>query len=365
MSLEIIDSTQAFEALGEEWNALTDETLRSHEWHLAWWKQFGEENQLRIYGFRVDNRLVGILPMFVDRWMGQSRIRYLGSGDTCTDYARIIGDSRYHADFSEQVAKNLTRNLGMGMVELEGTTESDSRLLVTDLTTNNYWRYQKNLEPTWVLDLPGTWKEFIANSKKSLRRKIKKADSRLNSPEFRVESSLENLTVEEAFETLVELHQDRFTSQGKPGVFADSRFYHFLKEATESLHQKQKIEILVGYYNEEPFIAQIYLSHPCGPKLYQAGIRSTHMHLEPGHFLLTFAVRRAIENGFEQFDMLRGNHAYKPYWGAQPRELFKLRMVSPKLIPSTINRSYQILRGVKHLVTDFTRAHGNRFDKSA
>ena len=358
MSLHVITTTAEFETLATEWEGLNDEPLRSFDWHFAWWNHFGDDKELRIYCLRIDGKTIGIAPFFVDHWLGQSRIRFIGSGDTCTDYAQILCEEKYLARFIAAIDADLAEELEISMIELEGVTDNDSAPICNEFLATRYWKYSRDLEPTWVLDLPDSWDEFYQGSKKHLKRKIKKANSRLNSPEIKVESTDDGLDFETAFEILVELHQDRFESKGELGVFADQRFYDFLITAARKLYAKGKVEIVIASENGEPFIAQIYLKSQDGPQLYQAGIRSSKMHLEPGHLLLTYGIRRAIENGAAHFDFLRGDQPYKPYWGAKPRELYKTRLVSKKIFPSAVNRSYQFLRIVKNACTAFARATG-------
>lgn len=47
--------------------------------------------------------------------------------------------------------------------------------------------------------------------------------------------------------------------------------------------------------------------------------------LEPGHLMIAFAVRRAIEQQRNMIDFLRGNQPYKAYWGADPSRKCSLR----------------------------------------
>ncbi len=284
-------------------------------------------------------------------------MRFLGSGTTCTDYASIIVIPEFREAFIEKIVDNVSNGAKCSLIEFEGVVPEDDQFMRSQLNENAYWQYSSELEPTWQLDLPNSWEAFVKNSKKSLKRKIKKAESRLASDDFKVASTIDEVEFDEAFRILVELHQDRFTNKGELGVFADERFTKFLHSATSELVDLGRAEILIAYQNGSPIIAQLYLLDDRGPQLYQAGIRTEAMKSEPGHLLFTFAVKKAINSGYSTFDFLRGNESYKPFWGATQQPLFKIRCVSKKLVPSAINRSFQVLRSARNYIRNFGTKH--------
>lgn len=354
MQFSIVDNQSDFAELKQSWDNLESNPLKSFAWNFSWWNEFGLDDQLQVFcGYDDKRQLVGLAPMFADRWLSQKRLRFIGSGTTCTDYARLIASPQHRESFATEFVHHIASSPEISMVEFEGVVAEHDEFLREQLQDHSYWQYNSELEPTWKISLPATWEEFQKNSKKSLRRKIKKALSRLSSSEFQIRSSADDVDFDEAFATLVELHQDRFTSKGEPGVFKDERFARFLNTAAAELVATERAEILIAEQDGTPIIAQLYLLDDSGPQLYQAGIRTSAMKSEPGHLLFTFAVRQAIERGYSTFDFLRGNESYKPYWGAQVQPLSKIRCVSKRLVPSTINKSFQWLRSAKHLVSSF------------
>lgn len=357
MPLEIVKSATAFESLRAEWDALTSEPLRSFDWHFAWWESFGKGCELKLYCYRRNGSLLGIAPFFVDSWLGQKRLRYLGSGATCTDYAQVIATPEVKAAFVKEIAQDLRASSAVSLIELDGVLASDkANSLDSELVGRDFWGYERELEPTWVLDLPETWNAFVSSAKKSLRRKINKAEKRLSSGEVVVRSTLDDLSFSKAFEILIELHQERFIGKGEVGVFADPRFTEFLSKATRGLSQRDAAEILVSYRENEPIACHLYLHGAAGPQLYQSGVRVSAMKLELGHLLINFAVKRAIENGCQKLDFLRGNEPYKAYWGAVANPLINIRCVSKKLLPSFVNRTYLALRSARNAVRQPTVA---------
>ncbi|QEG21194.1 GNAT family N-acetyltransferase [Mariniblastus fucicola] len=344
--LRTVRSVEEFASLQTRWEQLTCEPLHSFGWHFAWWNNFQHLGQLNLFVLEADDQVVGIAPFFQDRWNGQKRLRFLGSGKTCTDYADLIVADPWREQFTIEIAKAVASSAAM--LEMEGVDGSRPQDAFDKPLGNQFWRYDTELDPTWQLSLPSDWAGFIASSKKSLKRKIKKAVKRLDSTEFEVRSSFADLPFEDAWEHIVALHQSRFESKGEPGAFADDNFRNFLHDAAVALGEKRQAEIIVAFHEEQPIGAHLVLHSPGITQLYLAGILAEKSKLEPGHLLITFAVRRAIEQGCEVFDFLRGDQPYKPYWGAVPNQLNSIRFVSRSTLPTLLNQGFRFLREVKH-----------------
>jgi len=345
-AMRTVKTIEEFNELRHGWNQLTSSPLHSFDWHFAWWDNFKHLGQLNLFVLEHENEILGIAPFFQDRWNGQRRIRFLGSGKTCTDYADLIVDDHWRDYFSAEIAREVISTTAM--LEMEGVNGTTQQILLEDSLAGEFWRYDTKMQPTWQLSLPQDWSSFKAGSRKSLKRKIKKAEKRLDSDEFNVRSTFDDLPLDQAWDTIVRLHQSRLESKGELGAFKDEQFETFLRDATQKLGQKQRAEIIVAFHNGEPIGAHLVLHSPGTTQLYLAGILAEKSKLEPGHLLITFAVRRAIEQGCEIFDFLRGDQPYKPYWGAIPNQLRSIRFVSRSTIPTVLNQSFRLLRQVKH-----------------
>lgn len=353
MLLKIISDIQQFADLELAWGKLTKQPLRSFEWHFSWWKHLGADRELKIYCFEVEGEIVGIAPFFVDSWIGQAKLRFIGSGTTCTDYAEIIVKPEYQAAFIDSIAQDLKQNTSIAILEMEGVSAASHSEMDDELSNYPARRYENSEDQTWVLSIPETWEKFIASSKKSLRRKAKKAKKRLDKGEIVVRSTLEDIDLDEAFSILVRLHQERFEGKGMAGAFADKNFEKFLYDAVASLAKTNRSEILVGFHDSTPIAAHLYLLDDECDQLYQAGIASAFMKLEPGHVMLTYGVRRAIEKQNKYFDFLRGDEPYKPYWGAVPHKLKTIQWVSKAFVPTAVNQTYRAVKKIKQVCESF------------
>ncbi len=353
MNIRIIQNESDFISIKESWNAIASEPLQSWEWNYWWWKHLAQHNPLRIFAAYQKGIVRGIAPFFVESRHGEKCLRFLGSGKTCTDYLQIIAQDEIKIEFCFAIANEIQNNLDrVSLVELEGVAGTDYDQLFCERLNDSFWRYDQQLASTWVVDLPKTWDEFAAGRHKSLRRKIRKAEKRYKSGQANVESTRDELGFEEAFDLLAELHQKRFVSKGKRGVFSDARFKDFLKNATRALSEKGHAEIIVCRVDGQPIVAHLYLNGSNGPQMYQSGICDQSMHLEPGHLLFTHTVHRAIDEGHSTFDFLRGDEHYKSLWGGAPIPLYTIRCVSNRFYSTMTHQVIRGLRGIKRALKD-------------
>ena len=331
---EVIQTLEEFRTVQEIWDRFDVDPLNSFSWNLSWWNAFQSHGDLHLIKFERAGKVVGLAPFYVDRWFGLARLRFLATGDACTDYVDLICDPEHYELCTFSLAEYI-QTKKFDVVELECTRNDRLALLLKQHLNCNYSFDHRVVEPTWRLALPDTWDEFRSQAKKSLRRKINKAVRRLDSDEYSVSSSAD-MPIETAFDTFKNLHSSRFESMGKPGVFADSKFETFLRTAVFDFSQNGKSEIIFALHKGEPIASQLYFDSSNGFQLYQSGYDPDSMNLEPGHLLFTAMVRRAIERGDSYFDFLRGNEPYKEYWGAEPHAQNKLRMVAKKVLPTAI-----------------------------
>ena len=337
---EVISTVEGFESIRDAWDEFNTDLMNGFSWNLWWWKAFQSRGKLHLLTFKQAGELVGIAPFYTDRWFGLKRFRFLASGKTCTDYVDLICD-RKHYEICASSLLEYIREQNFDVVELECPNEDHLSESLKPALESEYEFDHRDVEPTWLIELPAEWKEFLSNRRSSLRRKINKAIRRVEAGELEVSSTSEGLPMESALATLKELHTRRMNSTGKPGVFADPKFEEFLTNVVMEKPAGGKIEIIVASTADGPVGAQIYFDTSRGYQFYQSGYSPEAMKLEPGHLLFTEMVKRAIRRGDTRFDFLRGNEPYKEFWEAKPHRQKKLRMISKRLLPRFVAKAIE------------------------
>ncbi len=310
---EVVQTLEDFETARDIWEQFEVDPLNSFSWNLAWWNAFHTHGELHLIKFERMGVVVGLAPLYLDRWFGLKRLRFLASGDACTDYVDLICDPKHYELCTYSLAEYI-REKQFDVVELECTRNDHLAILLEQYLGRHYNFDHRAIESTWRLKLPQSWEEFKSGAKKSLRRKIDKAMRRLETDEFSIGTS-KGVPIESAIAILKNLHTRRNNSTGKPGIFADQQFEQFIESAIIEFDRENKSEIVVAYQREQAIGVQLYFESNEGFQFYQSGYAPEAMHLEPGHLLFTAMIKRAILRGDQYFDFLRGNEPYKEFWG--------------------------------------------------
>lgn len=343
ISREVISTLEDFETVRDTWDQFKVDLMNSYSWNMLWWKAFQNQGDLRLLVFRLQEEVVGIAPFYVDRWFGLKRFRFLASGDTCTDYVDVICDPKHYELCADSLSEYI-RGQKFDIVELECPKDGHLSASLMPTLESEYDFDHRDVEPTWLLELPSEWTEFLSARRSSLRRKINKAARRLESGELLVASTSEGLPIDTALEILKDLHTRRMNSTGKPGVFADPKFEEFLTNVVVEKASTGEVEIIVASTDGTPVGVQIYFDSSEGYQFYQSGYAPEAMKLEPGHLLFTEMVKRAIGRGDQRFDFLRGNEPYKEFWEAKPHSQKKLRMIRKALLPRAVAKIIETSR---------------------
>jgi CelD/BcsL family acetyltransferase involved in cellulose biosynthesis len=370
MTVQLISEGDALAAAETAWNALAgDVPMRTWDWLATWWKYYGTPYTgpaarrqlyvLAVYGepdVSGDKRLIGIAPWYLDRsTLKGSVIRWLGSGEVCTDHVSLICRPEDASRVAAAIADTLTvARDDWDLLDLNAVDADDP--LVTELLSALEEREclvsRHVADQCWVVDLPTTWDEYLISISKSHRKQLRQLEHRVLQTEraswLCVESESDLAT---AWEVLVDLHQRRRRSLGEPGCFASRPFYDFHREVTSRLLARGQLRMSWLELDGAPAAAEYHFASGDTIYAYQGGVDPDRLGEEPGRLSTILCLRAAIEEGHSHFDFLRGDEPYKAHWRATPRPTFDCRMVP--------NRRLARIRGrmlnVGDAVTDWMR----------
>jgi len=135
-----------------------------------------------------------------------------------------------------------------------------------------------------------------------------------------------------AFAILVDLHERRRNSLGKPGAFDRQRFAAFHMDAARGLLEAGQLRLSWLELDSRPVAAEYNLASERTVFSYQSGIAPDALAHQPGRLAMIATLRRAIDEGREAFDFLRGDEPYKAHWRAAPRASIEVRVWPDKTV---------------------------------
>jgi CelD/BcsL family acetyltransferase involved in cellulose biosynthesis len=360
--------------LAPDWAALAERSARNEltvapEWLLTWWRVYGglQGRQLRLGLFREADRLVGLAPLLRRRhWYGGvlpfRRLEFLASGEPpghgifsnhLTVLAECGAEGRVAAALARAVAggafgpwDEVVLPMMPGDTPLPGLLAEAFRAagLHAELTETGRAPYAP---------LPATWDEYLRGLSPASRRAVKRslrAFDAWSGGTTRLEGVASVDDLPKGKQILTQLHQARWASDRECGLFRSPLYLRFHDAVMRVLAERRALALLWLCACGEP-VAVLY-GMDWGGKVYayQTGRRTdVPPQLRPGAVLLALAIRRAIEAGRREFDLLADEAFYKLQLAPWSRPLVQVRAARPALVERIRRAGRRCLAGLRAL----------------
>ena len=104
VQVDVYDSFEMLQSIRQQWDAFIEslggEIFLTYDWCRIWWKYYGKNRDLRIFVFRSNKKLVGIIPFFFEKiWLGPTFLRVV----------KLVGSDFNLSHFSFPLAKDYIR----------------------------------------------------------------------------------------------------------------------------------------------------------------------------------------------------------------------------------------------------------------
>lgn len=367
MKLNFISDVRSLDDKQLQWDSIAGQSpFYSYDWLMNWFRHLGSELQLALLVAEdEDQNWIGIAPWCIDESLPFTRkLRFLGSGTACSDYLDLICRPEREREFSEAVVDWLIDNIGdsetlgrIDVIEFEGITphRPSTEYICKLFDASGFKSHVDELESGWGIDLPETWNELNATFSKSMKRKTKKAVQRFADPGTTVRSSGDE-PLDQLWPIFRELHQQRRHLLGQPGCFADPAFEAFLKGSIDEMSKKSKAELIVIEHAEQPLASMVLLNNDDTVLMYQSGVDTKRMKMEPGYQMAYCAIERSITKGFQHFDFLRGDEPYKARWNTKRIPIHRIRFIPRNSVASFKHGLWLTGRTIKNYVRSVASA---------
>jgi hypothetical protein len=355
MRVERITTWKELQALESAWHALAGEMpLRSWDWLTTWWKYYGgevcrddstgaeEQSEKQLFVLVVyddshgspqsSKRPIGIAPWYLDKSrITGSAVRWLGSGEVCTDHLSLLCCPEDADRVAEAVADALTDEFAdWGHLDLSAVDVDDVSLakFFHALEVRGCLISRRDTISCWVVDLPTNWDEYLAILSKNSRRKIRHLQRDVLTTDRVQRHVVQNeADLETAWAILVDLHQRRWQGQDEPGCFASRAFHDFHREIAGRMLDRGQLRMSWIEIDGEPSAIEYLISDSETTYLYQRGLNPDRLEDEPGWLAAILFIRAELEDGRKYIDFLRGDERYKSGFGATPRAVCDYRVI--------------------------------------
>jgi len=320
--IQEITTAEKLDALRSEWqklwsNAPAATPFSSPDWLIPWWHHLGRGN-LRLLALRDSDRLVAVMPCAEVRESSQARWAPLGEGHS--DYL----DGIFAAGFEQPALESILDWLACAGYDRFAITDLHERSRLRTVHCPMGWQAEESLHNVCpVLTLPGAPADLRLTLPPHQLRNVRYYRSRArNLGEVRVDCATEeNFSV--LFRKFFLLHRARWAERGESGVLANPQLEQFHLEAAGAFLERNMLRLYVLYVAENIAGAIYTFTHRRRAYCYLAGFDPRYKPFSPGTLLIAHTIERALAEHCETVDFLRGNEAYKYFWGAQDEPTYR------------------------------------------
>lgn len=340
-SVEVVDSLEGFDRLEAAWTDLlaasdSNSVFLTWDWLHAWWRQFRAGRHLWLLAVRSGGRLAGLAPLSIGASRslvpGLSVAEFLGTGAVGSDYLDVITRRGFESSVSEALAHWLARTNGV-VLRLHGVARQGSQAerLARRLVARGWTMEAAPAGACPYLPIAGqSWEDVLAGfgprHRKNVRRGIRNLartfdvsfDEAVSEPERR-----------DALDALVRLHGARWRPRGGSTALHTPDLVAFHREVTRRLQARGWLRLFVLRLNGAAAACLYGIHYGRTFSFYQCGFDERFARYSPGLVTLAASLRRAVEEGAEEFDLLHGEEAYKAHWASEARELMRLEIYPP------------------------------------
>ena len=246
LQVEIYDDFESLQVIQKQWDGLVEsvggEIFLTYDWCRIWWKYYGKKRVLRIFLFRKDDELVGIIPMFFEKIrIGPISIntgKIVGSDFTLIQFCLPIKEN-YIEIIIKQLAESLMDKkwdiLHIGTIaglyiHYDCLKEAFKKSFNKSCSIFEWYHGEQT-----YFELSDHWQNHLSSVSKNERGNIRRNYNYLckKFPKLGIDSSFATGdSLESYFDEFVKMHEAHWNKLGKGGHFKDWPY-------SEQFHREQ------------------------------------------------------------------------------------------------------------------------------
>jgi CelD/BcsL family acetyltransferase involved in cellulose biosynthesis len=326
----------------QEWNSLLSNSINDtpflrYEYQTAWWEHRGggewQNAQLILVTAREDEKLIGIAPLFLAGYDGQSALLLVGSIEI-SDYLDLIVGMDDHARFVSGLLDFLASSSfdaapgepgnwsGLDWYNLPDSSPTLAALKA-ESTQRGWTHLEEMYRPTPRIALNGSFDEYLSRVEKKqrheIRRKMRRAEESGRGVRWFI-SDMNDVEAEtEAFLALMEHDEDK-------AAFLRDAMREQMRAVIRTAHENGWLWLAFLEADGQRIAACLNFDYNNKLWGYNAGVNRAFMDISPGWVLLAHTLQWACENNRSEFDFMRGDEDYKYRFGAVNKYVMRARL---------------------------------------
>jgi len=337
-----IEDTATFETLRQEWNELLQASASNcvfltWEWLFAWWRNLSEGRRLSLITVRRAGRLIAVAPLAVrprslSRLLPWSSLEFLGTGLAGSDYLDVIVRRGDEGEGLAAVADALAAAGAVLELSHVPANASAAAQLAADLARRLGWTASvSKINVCPFIALSGhSWPSYLASLGSAHRYNVQRRLKNLTKQfDVRFEQASSEKQRREALELLIDLHNRRWSERGGSQSFATVALRAFYADVSRLGLERGWLRLFILRLDGRPAAALHGYQYGGVFSFYQAGFDPAFAKQSVGLVTMALAIKSAIEEGADEYDLLHGDEPYKYQWAGKTRDLELIELFSP------------------------------------
>jgi CelD/BcsL family acetyltransferase involved in cellulose biosynthesis len=339
LGISLLCTASELEDLREEWNALlqvsaADTVFLTWEWASAWWKSYGSDLALCILRIRDGDSIVALAPLYLKRFrrygFSYTGAYLVGDGSADSDYLDLIVRMGHEERVGQELAAFCRDGRLPGdLLFMNEIPETSDVLNHLELGLQGWHRQQTEI-PCMYVDLPDDWETYLKQLAPRMRTKIRSLPRELErNHAVRYEGSPNEEQLAARLEDLFRLHQLRWQTKNRDGVFVSANKRRFYYEMSSSFLAKDWLRFYSLAIDDRYVAHQFCFEYKKTLFLLQEGFDPAWEELGIGNVLRAHVFRDCIERGVKRYDFLGGATPHKRSWGGTIKKSLRVALGKP------------------------------------
>jgi CelD/BcsL family acetyltransferase involved in cellulose biosynthesis len=359
VSIETIQSVDAFARLRDEWTELlaasaADCLFLTWEWLFTWWTHLSGRRTLSIVAVRADGRLIGLAPLAIRppslaHLFSMRTLEFLGTGQVGSDYLDVIVRRGAEHTVMPALSQHFAAcNLVIGLRQI-------------DLRNGTAWRFGRALAGRgWsasysatdvcpYVDLKSTeWTRYLDRRGASVRANFRRRLRQLEQiGPVTLEAAVTDAQRRAGLERLIGFHLQRWERRGGSEAFHEPALIAFHEDFSRLALSRGWLRLFTLRCGERAVASWYCFRYGDAMLFYQSGFDETLAKHSVGLVAMGLSIKKAIEEGAAEYDLLHGSEEYKFQWAGESRQIGRLELYPPHLLGALCRRSVAVNRTLK------------------
>ncbi len=265
-------------------------------------------------------RIVGIAPLAVK----DQTAYFLGNPEVC-DYQDIVTAPGQEVAVMDAIVQHLAAE-GIGQIDLK-TLRPDAVALraLEALVTQRQFKMQLMPDDvTYDTALPSSWEAYLQQLKGKQRHEVRRKVRRLKAHgTFSYNMALDDGVLNHVVDTFLRLFQ---LNRSDKAEFMDSTMAAYFRDLIKALADHQMLRLYFLKIDGRATSAVLCFDYNGVRYLYNSGYDAQYQELSVGVLCKVFSIEKAIEDGCQRYDFLKGAEVYKKRIGGQELPLYRCRV---------------------------------------